>query len=162
MTKKPSTYLLVFALGLIGCGGDDGGAPAGANQPPAAGKPAVSPATGSPTAAPGSAKDTAKDKDNKTSEAPPLEPPKTSSAADAVKPVKLTDAQRAKIKTLPADEQEAALKQGVCPVSGGNLGSMGTPFKITKEGRTFYLCCDGCEDEVNKDPKAVIAKLDGK
>lgn len=94
----------------------------------------------------------------KHDEAPPLEPPKTGSA----KTVSLTEGQIAKIKTLPAGEQEAALKQAVCPISGDHLGSMGTPFKITAEGRTFYLCCDGCEDKVKENPKAAIAKLDGK
>ena len=57
---------------------------------------------------------------------------------------------------------DAALKQAVCPVSGEHLGSMGTPFKITAEGRTFYLCCDGCVDKVKEDPKGVLAKLDKK
>ena len=47
-------------------------------------------------------------------------------------------------------------------MSGDHLGSMGTPFKITAEGRTFYLCCDGCEDKVKEDPKGVLAKLDNK
>jgi YHS domain-containing protein len=39
---------------------------------------------------------------------------------------------------------------------------MGTPFKVTAEGRTFYLCCKSCEDEVKANPQAVIAKLDRK
>jgi hypothetical protein len=76
--------------------------------------------------------------------------------------VSLTDAQIAKIRTLPAAEQDPALAQAVCPVSGEHLGSMGTPYKITVENRTFYLCCGGCADEVKADPKGVIAKLDKK
>ncbi len=63
---------------------------------------------------------------------------------------------------MPAAEQEQALKQAVCPVSGEHLGAMDKPIKISAEGRTFFLCCDNCEAEVKKDAKAVIAKLDAK
>ncbi len=59
-------------------------------------------------------------------------------------------------------EQPAALAQAVCPVSGHHLGSMEKPIKVTAEGRTFYLCCDSCEDKVKANPKSVIAKLDKK
>ena len=93
---------------------------------------------------------------------PPLEGPKTDASHDDSTPVKLTDAEIARIKTLPAAEQDVALKQAVCPVSGEHLGNMGEPFKITAEGRTFYLCCKSCVDDVKADPKAVIAKLDKK
>ena len=39
---------------------------------------------------------------------------------------------------------------------------MGKPVKITAEGRTFFLCCEGCEEEIKADPKEFIAKLDAK
>jgi hypothetical protein len=70
--------------------------------------------------------------------------------------------QLAAIKELPADEQPLAIKQNVCPVSGEALGSMGKPFKVSAEGRSFYLCCKSCEKELKADPKAVLAKLDQK
>ncbi|AMV38692.1 hypothetical protein [Planctomyces sp. SH-PL62] len=76
--------------------------------------------------------------------------------------VKLSDEEIAAIKKLPADEQDAALKQAVCPVSDEHLGAMDMPLKVTAEGRTFYLCCEGCKKAVEEDPKAVIAKLDKK
>ncbi|MDG3003747.1 hypothetical protein [Paludisphaera mucosa] len=76
--------------------------------------------------------------------------------------VKLSDEELANVKKLPADEQEAALKQAVCPVSDEHLGAMDVPIKVTAEGRTFYLCCKGCEKDVAADAKAVIAKLDKK
>ncbi len=65
----------------------------------------------------------------------------------------------AEIKKLPAGEQELALKQLICPVSDENLGSMGTPVKVSAGGKTFFLCCKGCQKEVNQDPRAVVAKL---
>jgi YHS domain-containing protein len=39
---------------------------------------------------------------------------------------------------------------------------MDKPIKVTAEGRTFFLCCESCEDKVKSDPKGVIAKLDKK
>ena len=73
--------------------------------------------------------------------------------------VKLTDEEVAEIKKLPAGEQVQALKQAVCPVSGEHLGEMGTPIKVTAEGKAFFLCCKSCKADVEKDPKAVLAKL---
>jgi len=81
-----------------------------------------------------------------------------SAAADA----KLSDGEVAEIKKLPADEQTLALKQVVCPVTGKHLGSMKVPIKVSAEGKTFYLCCDGCKEDVEKNPKAVVAKLGAK
>jgi hypothetical protein len=91
---------------------------------------------------------------------PKVEAPKTSDAAKPDTKVKLTDKELAAIKELPAAEQTAAIAQAVCPVSNKHLGGMGMPMKVTAEGRTFYLCCDSCEEELKANPKAVIAKLD--
>ncbi len=77
-------------------------------------------------------------------------------------PAKLTAEELAAIKELPAAEQAVAIKQAVCPVSSHHLGSMEKPIKVTAEGRTFYLCCEGCEEELKTNPKAVVAKLDAK
>lgn len=169
METSHRLWILAVVLGLGGCAGED------SSEPPAAAPVTKAPASpgggkvevsggGAPTEA-ASGKSVASPKapaatggDAKHDEAPPLEAPRT----DAAKGVSLTEAQIAKIETLPAAEQDAVLKQAVCPVSGDHLGSMGTPFKITAEGRTFYLCCDGCEDKVKEDPKGVLAKLDNK
>jgi YHS domain-containing protein len=95
--------------------------------------------------------------------APPIEPPKVESPkADEPKTaaaVKLSDEELAEIKKLPAAEQAVALQQKLCPVSGENLGGMGVPFKVSAEGKTFYLCCKSCEKDVKENPQAVIAKL---
>ena len=98
-----------------------------------------------------------------TIEAPKVEPatkddaPKTAAAA-----FKFSDEELAAIKKLPADEQAVALKQMICPVGEDHLGAMGKPYKVTALGKTFYLCCEGCVKELEKDPKAVVAKLDAK
>lgn len=137
---------------LIGCGGPENASPTpGTETPSAAPSPskdeAASPA---PTPTP-SAEPAPSSKEG----APGLEGPKTSA-------VKLDADEIANIKKLPADEQDLALKQAVCPVSEGHLGEMGIPVKVVAEGKTFYLCCEGCEGDVKADPKAVIAKLNKK
>jgi hypothetical protein len=91
-------------------------------------------------------------------EAPKVEPPKDEEKPKAASAA-LTDDEIAEIKKLPAAEQALALKQLVCPVSGEHLGSMEMPLKVTAEGKTFFLCCKGCEKDLKADPKAVVARL---
>jgi Cu(I)/Ag(I) efflux system membrane fusion protein len=60
---------------------------------------------------------------------------------------------------LSPEDRAAAEKQGVCLVSGEKLGSMGTPYKTTVKGQTVFLCCDGCEEKLQKEPDKYLAKL---
>jgi hypothetical protein len=171
MKKRRQPWLLVVGLGLLaGCTGEDSNSgppvqpvpPSRAATKPADNMaPAVNPAptVKTDTKTPASASSPTEAKD---SAAPSLEGPKSDTAEGDTKSVKLTSAEEANIKKLPADEQAAALKQVVCPVSGEHLGSMGTPVKVSAENRTFYLCCKSCQDDVKADPKGVIAKLDKK
>ena len=55
-----------------------------------------------------------------------------------------------------------AEKQQTCPVSGKPLGSMGVPYKVEVKGRTVFLCCPGCEEEIKANPDKYLAKLDKK
>jgi hypothetical protein len=169
MKKRRQPWLLMVGLGLLaGCNGEESNpgppvTPAPVNRPisklPESAAPTAKPAspgasdTKAPSTSPGDSKDSA---------APSLEGPKSDAGSGDGNAVKLTSSEEANIKKLPADEQEAALKQLVCPVSGEHLGSMGAPLKVTAENRTFYLCCKSCQDDVNADPKGVIAKLDKK
>lgn len=57
-------------------------------------------------------------------------------------------------------ERTAVLAQKVCPVTNAPLGSMGTPLKVTVEGRDVWLCCEGCADAVKEDPAKYFAILD--
>jgi hypothetical protein len=169
MKKRRQPWLLMVGLGLLaGCTGEESnpGPPVqpipssrAVTKPTESAAPTAKPATSgtADTKAPASSPSEGKD-----SSAPSLEGPKTDAGSGDSKAVKLTDAQMANIKELPADEQAAALKQAVCPVSGEHLGSMGTPVKVSAENRTFYLCCKSCQDDVKADPKGVIAKLDKK
>lgn len=64
------------------------------------------------------------------------------------------------LKDLSPEDRKLAEKQKYCPKTGELLGSMGTPYKIKLKGREFFLCCDGCEAEVRKDPDKYLKKLD--
>ncbi len=63
------------------------------------------------------------------------------------------------LKELSEADRKLALQQKTCPVSGDPLGSMGAPFKMTVKGRDFFLCCDKCKAEVNKDPDGILKKV---
>lgn len=80
-------------------------------------------------------------------------------ASTAAKPT-LNAEEKAEIaKLTEKKDQDAALAQAICPVSGENLGAMGVPIKVSAEGKDAYLCCKGCVKDFEKDPKAVFAKL---
>lgn len=54
-------------------------------------------------------------------------------------------------KATKADEKAIAA-QKVCPVSGEDLGSMGGPIKVTRGGRSVFLCCAACLKKVQAEP----------
>lgn len=64
------------------------------------------------------------------------------------------------IAELPEADRALAMKQKICPVSDEPLGSMGKPVKMEIKGRTVFLCCDGCAEDLKKDPDKYLAKLD--
>ena len=65
----------------------------------------------------------------------------------------------AAIAELPAEDQAAAQKQKICPVTDAALGSMGKPFKISVKDQDVFLCCEMCKDAVTDDPDKYLAKL---
>jgi YHS domain-containing protein len=50
---------------------------------------------------------------------------------------------------LSEQDQLAAMGQGVCPVSGEQLGEKGAPIKLDVDGQTVFLCCSNCEEPFN-------------
>ena len=66
------------------------------------------------------------------------------------------------LKELDEADRKLAEKQKYCPKTGELLGSMGKPYKIKLNGRDVFLCCDGCEEEVKKDPEKYLKILDEK
>jgi hypothetical protein len=67
-----------------------------------------------------------------------------------------TSAQKPK-STLTENDQLQIAVQKICPVSGGELGSMGDPIKVKVGEQIAYLCCKGCQGkQLNKDHWATI------
>ena len=141
------TALALFAL--VGCD----------TAPTPTPEPAVVPATtpGAPE------KDTNEIKsmpvEDKKAELDKAEVDKGTAVAASVDSEKLSEKEIANIKKLPADEQTIAMTQIDCPVGGGHLGGMGMPIRQEIDGKVFFICCDGCVDEVKNNPATVLAKL---
>ncbi|MHB1033408.1 MAG: efflux RND transporter periplasmic adaptor subunit [Pirellulales bacterium] len=63
------------------------------------------------------------------------------------------------IEQLPEADRQLALTQGVCPVTGAALGSMGVPVKITLRGQPVFLCCKGCMGKAKRSPEEMLKKV---
>ncbi|MHC2070847.1 efflux RND transporter periplasmic adaptor subunit [Bremerella sp. T1] len=68
----------------------------------------------------------------------------------------------AALEKLPPEEMTLASAQQICPVTEMALGSMGTPPKAEVNGRTVFLCCEGCRGSLMKEPEKYLAVLDNK
>ena len=49
-------------------------------------------------------------------------------------------------------DQAAINAQRICAVTKKSLGSMGTPIKVSRGGRSIFLCCQGCLAKVMANP----------
>ncbi len=78
----------------------------------------------------------------------------------------LTEAEREEIRKamepLSEDDRKLAESQVICPVTEVRLGSMGmgTPIKLEIEGRTVFICCEGCRDMWGSEPAKYFKILD--
>jgi Cu(I)/Ag(I) efflux system membrane fusion protein len=69
-------------------------------------------------------------------------------------------ARRAALLAAENAPDEARLEaQKLCPVSGAQLGSMGTPVKQQVDGHVVYLCCKGCIEKLLSDPQRYLKLL---
>ena len=62
------------------------------------------------------------------------------------------------VTSATAADEATIAQQRVCAVTGGKLGSMGAPVKVTAGGQSLFLCCKGCLGKVEKNPNAYFAK----
>jgi Cu(I)/Ag(I) efflux system membrane fusion protein len=69
------------------------------------------------------------------------------------------DKTKADLSKLGPAGRKLAEAQRLCPISGNVLGSMGTPAKVTLEGETVFLCCDGCEEQALEDAEQTLSKV---
>jgi hypothetical protein len=66
---------------------------------------------------------------------------------------------RANVAKLPEADRLLAERQQACPITNLPLGSMGVPYKMTVQGTPLFLCCEGCKDQVAKDPQGALTKI---
>lgn len=66
----------------------------------------------------------------------------------------------ANLAKLSIDDRTAAEKQRVCPVSDEPLGSMGTPIKMEVNGKSVFICCDGCREKLMANSERFLEKLE--
>jgi Cu(I)/Ag(I) efflux system membrane fusion protein len=80
--------------------------------------------------------------------------------------VELTEAQleeiRIAMEPLSEADRAQAEAQVICPVTEVRLGTlgMGTPIKLEIEGRTVFICCEGCRDMWVEKPAKYFKILD--
>ena len=65
------------------------------------------------------------------------------------------------VALLPPSEQEAALRQRICPVTQEPLGSMGKPLRVSVAGRSVFVCCQGCVSALQRNPQKYLQNLAG-
>ena len=63
------------------------------------------------------------------------------------------------LKELSAEDSKSAMAQHMCPVSDEMLGTMGAPEKVDVNGKSVWICCDGCKEKLLADPDKYLAKL---
>jgi hypothetical protein len=68
------------------------------------------------------------------------------------RPAPRGDARTLSFSRATSADQAAIRAQRLCAVSGGSLGSMGTPIKVTRGGRGVFLCCHSCIKRVQANP----------
>jgi YHS domain-containing protein len=61
------------------------------------------------------------------------------------------------VTTSTAADRAAIAAQRVCKVSGEELGSMGTPLKVSRGGQTAFLCCKGCLKPLQANPDKYLS-----
>jgi Cu(I)/Ag(I) efflux system membrane fusion protein len=84
---------------------------------------------------------------------PSASPTVTPDSAQAKQSIKATE-----IKLSKADIV-LVRKQRNCPVTGLPLDSMGGPMPVVVQGRRVFICCEGCESRLKKEPGKFLAKL---
>jgi membrane fusion protein, copper/silver efflux system len=66
----------------------------------------------------------------------------------------------AALAALSPDDRVLAEAQRFCPVLPKNrLGVMGPPIKLTIEGQTVFICCEGCRQTALEEPQETLDKV---
>jgi YHS domain-containing protein len=66
------------------------------------------------------------------------------------------DEVRKALAELSPVDRAAALRQKTCPVTGLPLGSMGPPPRVVVNGKTVFICCEGCAATLEENPEKYL------
>ncbi len=66
----------------------------------------------------------------------------------------------AKLDAAVIEQQSEQYPLSTCPISGGELGSMGEPISVVYAGRLVKFCCAMCVPKFEADPMPTIKKID--
>jgi len=88
---------------------------------------------------------------------------KSGATVTAVRPTTPEDPDAKIVASLaalsPADRATAEA-QRLCPVlTASRLGSMGPPIKVSIDGQSVFLCCEGCKDQALAKPDETLAQV---
>ena len=72
-----------------------------------------------------------------------------------------TDAGEDAFAGLSGADAKLAKAQATCPVSGEELGSMGSAIKVMVGEKPVFICCEGCRKKLLASPEKYLAKLEG-
>jgi len=62
---------------------------------------------------------------------------------------------------LSPEDRKLAESQKFCAFENESpLGGMGEPYKLTIEGQTVFLCCEGCKKGALENPEETLAKVE--
>ncbi len=85
-----------------------------------------------------------------------IDPTKSQTETDPAKAPEVLEA----LAQLSPEERALAERQKICPVTEFQLGSMGVPPKVEIQGRTVFICCEGCREDLLNDPEKYFRVLD--
>lgn len=61
---------------------------------------------------------------------------------------------------LSPEDRKAVEAQRFCPVMEyGRLGAMGAPIKVMVEGKSVFVCCEGCSEDAVEGGKETLEKV---
>ena len=60
---------------------------------------------------------------------------------------------------LSVADQLETLQQRTCPVTKQPLGSMGQPIRVSVQGRSLFVCCEGCVDSLKTNPAKYLTTM---
>jgi len=62
------------------------------------------------------------------------------------------------VTSLERLPQSTDIRQDTCPVTGAKLGSMGPPVPVQVNGRTVFVCCAGCVENLRQNPERYLGR----